>query len=100
MARFDLYRDRTGAVSCLLDVQASFLDRLPTRLVVPLLAEAGFRGFVQHLHLRVEVEGAAMIMATNLMAAVPRGRLGARVGSLESRHDELVAAIDFLLQGF
>jgi toxin CcdB len=40
------------------------------------------------------------VMATHLMAAVPKSELVTPVANLTSRHDEIIAALDILFQGF
>ena len=100
MARFDVHRGKTGRTPYLLDVQSDFLDQLDTRLVIPLLREGEMRGIIDRLHPRVAVEGERLVVATNLMASVRRAQLGGVVASLASERDGIVAAIDFLLQGF
>ena len=100
MARFDVHRCRRAGVPYLLDNQADFLARLPTRLVIPLLPAAAVPLPIERLHLRVTVEGRDLILATNLMASVRRDPLGEKVASLADRHSEIVAAVDFLQQGF
>lgn len=83
-----------------MDVQADLLTELRTRLVIPLVpADAGFKR-VSHLHPLALIEGEPWLVATDLMASVDRRQLGDTVTSLEPRRDEIVAAIDFLLQGF
>lgn len=100
MARFDVHRGRRAAVPYLLDVQADLLDVLPTRLVIPLLPVGEVGARVDRLHIPVEVEGRALVLATNLLSSVRRDQLGPKVGSLADRRDEIVAAVDFLQQGF
>lgn len=46
------------------------------------------------------VAGAELILATNLMASVRRDQLGQKVASLADRRSDIVAAVDFLQQGF
>jgi toxin CcdB len=100
MARFDVHRCRRPGGPYLVDNQTEFLSRLPTRLVIPLLPAAAFGSLIERLHLRVAVEGRELVLATNLMASVRRDQLGERVASLENRRSEIVAAVDFLQQGF
>lgn len=100
MARFDVRRDKAGRAPYLLDVQCDFLDDLETRLVIPLLREGEMRGIIDRLHPRVAVEGEGLVVATNLMASVRKAQLGEVVESLASERDGVVAAIDFLLQGY
>ena len=101
MARFDLYRDRSGNASYLLDVQTDFLTVLGTRLVIPLLPQAQFSAApIARLHLPVTVAGEALVLVTNFMAAVSVKQCGEVCGSLKDRSHEVTAAIDFLLQGF
>ena len=100
MARFDVHRCRRTGVPYLMDNQADFLGRLPTRLVIPLMPAASLPAPIERLHMRVTVERRELILATNLMASVRRDQLGEKVASLEDRHSEIVAAVDFLQQGF
>lgn len=101
MARFDVYRGvGRGASPFVLDVQATILSDLPTRLVIPLVPLADKRHRVSRLHLVVTLEGATYVLVPEMMAAIERRRLGRVVISLAERHDEVVGAIDFLLQGF
>ena len=100
MARFDVYRSRRAGVPYLLDNQAHFLAELPTRLVIPLLPAAAMPSPIERLHLRVAVDGRELVLATNLMASIRRDQLGPKVGSLADRRSDIVAAVDFLQQGF
>jgi toxin CcdB len=100
MARFDVHRCRRAGVPYLVDNQADFLSLLPTRLVIPLVPAAAIASPIERLHLRVTVEGRDLVLAVNLMASVRRDQLGEKVASLEERRSEIVAAVDFLQQGF
>ncbi len=84
----------------LLGNQAEFLSHLPTRLVIPLLPAATFAGMIERLQLRVIVDSCEFVLAANLMASIRRDQLGPKVGSLTDRRSEIVAAVDFLQQGF
>lgn len=102
MARFDVCRNlgRGRRFPLLIDVQAPLLADLETRLVIPLtplLAGASLR---RHLHLVADVESVRHVLLTELLGSVDRRSLGPVVTSLADRHDEIVGAIDFLLQGF
>ena len=99
-ARFDVHRCRRPGVPYLLDHQADFLARLPTRLVIPLLPASAIPVPIDRIHLPVRSEGADLILATNLMASVRRDQLGEKVASLADRRSEIVAAVDFRQQGF
>ena len=46
------------------------------------------------------VEGHELILAANPIACVRRDQLGERVVSLSDRRSEILAAVDFLQQGF
>ena len=100
MARFDVHRCRRPGVPYLLDNQADFLARLPTRLVIPLLPASAIAAPIDRLHLRVRLADADLILATNVMASLRHDQLGEKVASLADRRSEIVAAVDFLQQGF
>ncbi len=88
-----------GAAPLLLDVQADLLSDLATRVVVPLIPLADFGRPVARLHPTFMVSGAAHVMATHLIAAIPRAALGAEIASLADQRDQVVAAIDVVLSG-
>ncbi len=64
---------------------------LPTR-TTPLAAKG--------LNPIFRIDDDEVVMATQLLAAVPRSMLKSSVASLASQHDKIVAAIDFMMQGF
>jgi toxin CcdB len=99
MARFDVYRNPDGA-GCLLDIQADLLSHLNTRVVVPLLPLSYAPKPARTLNPCFDIAGETLVMATQFMAAVPVNILHAPLTSLGARRDELVAAIDLLMQGF
>jgi toxin CcdB len=98
MARFDLHRDVAGRL--LVNVQASLLPELGTRLVVPLLPLDAIPQPIKRLHPVVTVDGVELVFATHLMAAVRLRSIGRAVGSLDEHYDRLVAAIDMVFNGF
>jgi toxin CcdB len=102
MAQFDVYRNPYAASAArtpyLLDVQTDFLDRLDTRVVVPLMRRDAIVAAAR-LHPAFTVAEAELVMATADLAAVRRSALGNRVGSLADHRDEIVAALDFLFAG-
>ena len=99
MARFDVYH-REGGGGYLLDIQSDFLSLFDTRVVVPLLLRNEVPRPAKQLNPSFDVAGDDVVMATQLMAAVPRGLLRIKVADLSDRRDEIVNAIDFLMQGY
>lgn len=104
MARFDVYKNSNrrsrDRVPLLLDVQASLLENLATRLVVPLVAASDFGPVIEKLNPVVRLGNRKYVMATAEMAAVTRNGLGENMGSLEGQSAEVLAAVDFLISGF
>jgi len=99
MARFDVYRNPEGN-GYLLDVQADLLSHLNSRIVVPLLPASSAPKPAATLNPCFEIAGDSVVMATQFMAAVPTGILRNPITNLQMRRDDVVAAIDFLMQGF
>ena len=105
MARFDVYRN-TGSHAAetpyLLDVQSDLLQGLETRVVVPLRRRDRFpaTSLPGNLTPTFEVEEVECILETPKLAAIPLRLLKAPVTSLARRQFEIVAALDFLFQGF
>jgi toxin CcdB len=103
MAQFDIHKNNdTGEIDFpyLLDIQSDFLDRLNTRLVVPLLALDTFGTPIERLNPVFEVAGGAYAGVFTEMAGVSRNLLGEVVDSAAERRHEIVAAADFMIQGF
>jgi len=98
MARFDVYRTRSGAL--LLDCQSDFLTSIETRLVAPLLPIDTYKRTLPRLHPIFELADMRLIMMTTLLVGIPKTELGHRVGSLADQQDVILNAIDMLLSGF
>jgi len=100
MARFNLYPHPTKR-GYLLNVQADTTDHLDSRVVIPLvpLAEAP-KPLAALLNPSVDIEGTSYVMLTQLMGAMPAKLLKQPVANLGYLSDEIVAAIDLLLQGY
>jgi toxin CcdB len=99
MARYDLYRLGEQA-GYLLDVQTDLIDRLQTRVVVPLLPAGSTPAPVRRLNPVFAVGGKRYVMATPLLASVSVTELEQCQANLAMHHDEIVAALDMLFQGF
>jgi toxin CcdB len=97
MARYDLYRD--GA-NFLLDVQADTLSGLNTRTVVPVRRPQDAPLPARRLNPRFEIGDAPYVMVTQYIAAIPESELGRADANLGQHHDEIVAALDMLFQGY
>ena len=99
MARFDLYRPRRGP-GYLLDIQSNWLDRLPSRVVVPLLPPTVALPVIRDLTPVFRVGEEEVAMMTHYLTAIPRRELGLAVGSLAAHQDEISRALDMLMTGF
>ena len=99
MARYDLHRLHEQA-GYLLDVQTDLIDRLQTRVVVPLLPTGSTPPPVRRLNPVFDIGGIRYVMATPLLAAVPVTELEPSQANLSMHHDQIVAALDMLFQGF
>ncbi|MDF1615241.1 CcdB family protein [Desulfurivibrio dismutans] len=99
MARFDVYKNPDGE-GYLLDVQADLVSHLNTRVVIPLLPVSVAPQPAAILNPCLAITGEPHIMTTQFMAAVPTSILRTPITRLQAKRDEIVAAVDFLMQGF
>jgi toxin CcdB len=99
MAKYDVHPNPGGA-GFVVDVQTDLLDGLNTRVVVPLLPADVAPKPAALLNPVVEIDGAAHVMVTQFLSAVPLSVLGKPVGTLAERADEITRALDMLFQGF
>lgn len=98
MARFDICRDHDGQTY--LDVQASVLSGLNTRLLVPLMPPDRAPMPAGRLNPIFVLNGERLVMVTQYLAAVRTTELGPSVGSLIGEADKISAALDMVFYGF
>jgi toxin CcdB len=99
MARFDLYRNPEGG-GYLLDIQADLLSQLNTRAVVPLLPPDSAPSPARRLNPIFQIGTDEVVMATQFIAAIPRSFLREPIGNLALYRNDIVNALDMLMQGF
>jgi toxin CcdB len=99
MARFDVYRVRTGA-DYLLDCQADVLAELNTRFCVPLMPPGVAPVAGARLNPQLLVGGEPLFMVTQFAAALPVRELGERLTNLADEHLAISNALDMLTTGY
>ena len=97
MARFSVHLNPNGGY--LLDVQADLMRHLNTRVVVPLMPLDQAPKPATRLNPLFMIDGVEHSMVTQFMAAVPAADLGRIVMDVADRRDDIVNALDLLLQG-
>jgi toxin CcdB len=105
MPRFDVYLNpgqHAKTTPYLLDVQTDLLDGLDSRMVIPLRGLEHFPqvNLPQRLTPVVSIEGSDFLLETPKMGAVPRSLLKSPVTSLIHEQTRIIAALDFLFQGY
>jgi len=98
MARFSVYLNPEGN-GYLLDVQAEIMRQLNTRVVVPLMPLGKAPQPATRLNPLFVIEAVEHTMVTQYLAAVPISILKRETMNLAERRDDIVNAIDLLLQG-
>ncbi|OIQ88030.1 CcdB protein [mine drainage metagenome] len=100
MPRFDIYPLPQNGRGYLLDVQADLLNRLDTRVVVPLFPESSAPSPMANLNPVFEIQGVRHVMMTQSIATMRRKDLGEVVLSLNEHHYTITNALDVLLSGY
>jgi toxin CcdB len=98
MARFSVYPAPEGG-GYLLDVQADIMRHLNTRVVVPLMPLGNAPKPATTLNPLFVLNDIEHSMVTQLMAAVPLSELNRKISNVAALRDEIVNAINLLLQG-
>jgi len=98
MARYDFYRNADGGY--LLDVQSDLLEGLSTRVVIPLMPPKIAPVPGRRLNPTFAINGKDHVMVTQFMSAFATSELPVPEGNLSRHHDDIVAALDLLFQGF
>lgn len=98
MAQYDVHRLADGRL--VVDMQASSLSALPTRMAAPLAPTDTGPSPLTHLEPVFVVEGVACALHVGEMAAIPRGFLsGPPVATLAEDAYRITRAVDFLFTG-
>ena len=104
MAQFDVYPVGTmpfgTGIAYLLDIQSDFLDHLSTRIVAPLAYRSYIALPMTRLNPIFHIDGEELVMVTDEIASIPSRALGKSSGNLSSERDAIIAAVDFITQGF
>jgi toxin CcdB len=99
MARLDCYRMPGGGEGYVLDVQASLLDHLNTRTVVPLVPQHSAPPPIRELNPIFDIFGEPYVMLTQALATVALRELKKPQASLAEQRAAVTRALDLLLLG-
>ena len=99
MARYDILPVSITS-GFLLNVQSDLLEDLNTRVVVPLMPVKHAPKSAEKLNPIFKIDGKRFVLATQFLSSVPHSVLETPVDNVGQHHEEIVAAIDMLTQGF
>lgn len=99
MTRFCVYKLRSDG-QLAIDLQSSFLDDLPSRVMAPLYPVADLPWIMSRLTPRFRIDSELYVMATQRLGSIPTTEIGPVIADLSRHADEITAATDFLFQGF
>ncbi|WP_439527919.1 CcdB family protein [Pannonibacter sp.] len=99
MARFQVRRLRNSPVLGL-ELQANLLDKLTTRVLAPLVPVAELGQTIRQINPVFEIDGVSYALLSQHISAVPLTEIGDVVAVLSRHSDAIVAATDFMFQGF
>ena len=101
MAQFDVYRNLSLS-SCkrapyFVEVQGNYCDVRSTCVIIPLVKPGSFTPAAV-LNPTIMIDEDTYILSTSEITAVSRSKLGLCVGSIKYYHNDIIQAIDRLLQ--
>ena len=104
MPQFDYYantdKDTKTTYPFIVDVQDAILDRLNSRVVIPLTPLSNLvKSYPKNLCPEITIEGKEYALLTHQMASVSTRTLSNYEGSLAHIRTEIISAIDFLITG-
>lgn len=101
MSRFDVYRLKRRDEQLVVDLQASFLGDIGSRVVVPLARSTRLpRENLERLYPKIVIRDEEFRFVTPDMTSVLDQSLGEHVANIEASHrDDIVRAVDFLFEG-
>jgi toxin CcdB len=83
----------------LLDVQADLLEKLATRVVVPLYSASAFGAPAKHLNPKFKIKGKAVVMSTAELTGMQVAGLGEKAANLNGERESIIATLNFLITG-
>lgn len=99
MARYDVHGIEPEG-GFLLDIQSDLLGDLNTRVVVPLMPVDRAPKAAVRLNPIFDIDGAKYVMVTQFLSSVTVSILQTPTDNFAHHHEEIVAAIDMLTQGY
>lgn len=100
MAQFDVHEVPVDSgFSLVVDLQASGLGVIDTRVVAPIMRTSSYRAPLSTLTPLVDIDGREHVVVTPQLGAIPVTMLGRRLGSIAGYRDELVRALDRIFTG-
>ena len=104
MAQFDVYanpsKTQRGEIPWMVDIQSDILDKLPTRLVIPLALRAHMPAAMpRSLCPSIGWNGSTLVALPHLAAPFRVKDLGPVQGSLRPQASDFVAALDAVVSG-
>lgn len=104
MARFDVYRHPDPVLRkrtpYLLDVQNTHINRIATRVVIPMRLAEDFALRMRDLNPVFDVGGKAVVLDTAALAAIPLAELKKPTLNLGAQSAAVVAALDVLFGAY
>lgn len=104
MAHFDVYAHPDAGLRrktpFLLDVQNNYIDRITTRVVLPMRPAEQFAQRMSDLNPVFKIAGEDVVLDTSALAAFPAAELKKPVTSLVSQSGAIVAALDALFGAY
>ena len=105
MAQYDVYRNPSAtqreAMPYMVDIQSDFLDRLPTRMTMPLVIPGLVPASIPlSLCPRVDFDGQHFHVLAQMMSPFRVRDLGKPIGAVPGSASDIVAAIDTVISGF
>lgn len=104
MARFDVYPHPDASLRkttpFLLDIQNNHINRVDSRVVIPMRHEAAFGPRMRDLNPIYEISGKTVVLDTAALGAFPVSGLKKPVLSLLAQSEDVVAALDTLFGSY
>lgn len=103
LSRFSLFQTKGEArrlAPYLVLLSADLLDPLNVCVIAPVRSSKAHGLLRRRLHVPVTHGTESLVVVIEELASVPKSILGKPVGSLGAHRGELVAALDFLFQGY
>lgn len=98
--QFDIYKIDNELFPLVLDIQSKTLDKLASRVVVPLTKSTNIKNKLSVINVEITIDSVRYIALFDEISSYPKSSLTNKVCNIANYRDDILKAYDFIVQGY